>query len=163
MDMATETQREFIIDLINSSHTAFLITVCQQSKPHGRPMATAKAESDLNHLYFATQKSSGKVEDIQNNPNVFVGYSNATGSKWLSLTGQASISNDKALIHNLWSPIWKNWFEGPDDTNLVLIDLMPEHAEYWDSGSKLWSAVKLAYTAVTGKKTSDGENAAVKL
>jgi general stress protein 26 len=73
----------------------------------------------------------------------------------------ARIVEDRAKIGELWSPIWKTWFESPDDSKLSLIAVIPESAEYWDSGSQVCQMLKFAVAAVTGRALSEGENAHV--
>ena len=63
----------------------------------------------------------------------------------------------------MYTALWKDWFDGPDDPKLVLIAVTPEQAEYWDSHSRVITVAKMAFTAVTGKKTDMGEHAKVSL
>ncbi len=155
-------QKSQLKKIINDSHTAMMVTHGNGAL-HGRPMATAEVKEDLANLWFASQKDSGKVEELQSDDRVFLGYNNTSGSEWATVNGRGRIVTDRAKIKELWSPIWKNWFEGPDDPNLVLIEVEPDSAEYWDSGSKAIQMLKFAMTAVTGKKVDSGEHAKVGL
>ena len=157
----TDVQKtELLVKIINDATAAFLVTR-HGDHLHGRPMATAKVEGPLTSIWFASEKQSGKVEQIQADPHVYVGYTNHTGSEWASLNGTARIVDDKAKNKELWSPVWKNWFTGPEDPNMVLIEVKPSQAEYWDSGSRMVQMAKFAVTAVTGAKTDSGEHGKV--
>ena len=147
--------------IINAAHTAFLVTHSPAHGPHGRPMATAEVGEAIEQIWFASQRDSLKVEELEADNRVFLGYTVHT--KWATLTGRAKLVDDRAKAHELWSDVWKNWFAGPDDPNLVLIQVIPEQAEYWDGGSKIVQMLKFATTALTGAKTSAGSHASVKL
>ena len=62
------------------------------------------------------------------------------------------------MIHELWSPIDKAWFEqGEDDPNISVIKVIPTDGHYWDTkNGKLISMLKIAVAAVTGKETRPG-------
>ena len=154
----TDAQKgEHLVKIINDATAAFLVTR-HGNHLHGRPMATAKVEGPLRSIWFASERSSGKIEQIKADPNVYVGYTNHTGSEWASLNGTARVVDDKAKNKELWSPVWKNWFTGPEDPNMVLIEVSPAQAEYWDSGSRIVQLAKFAVTAVTGARTDDTEH-----
>jgi len=65
-------------------------TVHHHDHLHGRPMATAKLEGPLRTIWFASERSSGKIEQIKQNPNVYAGYTrypegqvpDRVGDKW---------------------------------------------------------------------------------
>ena len=164
MQNDTKEHRAKLHSIINGSGNAFMVTRSpSHTGLHGRPMATAKVDETLDTIYFATGKDSGKVEELQRDPRIFLGYANSTGSEWATINGSAKVVDDKSLNHKLWSPIWKNWFSGPDDPNLVIIAVKPETAEYWDQGSKALAMVKFAIAAVTGKHINEGDHANVTL
>jgi general stress protein 26 len=159
---SSSDQRKHLYKIVNDANSAFMVTH-HNGRMHGRPMQNAKVGDDATVIYFATQRRSGKVEEIERDSQVYLGYTNPTGSEWASVNGTARVVDNRAKIKELWSPVWKNWFEGPDDPNLVLIEVTPDTGEYWDNGSKALQLVKFAITAVTGKRLSEGEHAEVKL
>jgi general stress protein 26 len=124
-------------------------------------MATAKVEDDLSAIWFACQADSHVAEEVRADPRVYLGFTNHTGAEWASVNGRATIVTDRATIKALWSPMWKSWFDGPDDPRITLIRVDPTDAEYWDSGSRAVMLVKMAFAAVTGAKVSEGDHARV--
>jgi general stress protein 26 len=166
--MVTSTQkteaekREALMKVVKGAQTAFFVTESGGSL-HGRPMANAEVEKDLRHIWFATRRDSGKIAEIRQDQQVLLGYTNSTGSEWASVSGVATLVEDRAKVKELWNAFWKNWFDGPDDPNILLIRVSPNSAEYWDSGSKAITMIKLALAAVTGKRFDEGENERVKL
>ena len=159
--MATTDPIAAIRAIINAAHTAFLVTHNHATGPHGRPMATAQVGEKVEELWFASQRDTLKIEELGDDDHVFLGYTVHT--KWATLTGHARVVDDRAKAREVWSDVWKNWFSGPDDPNLVLIQVIPEQGEYWDGGSKVVQMIKFATTALTGVRTSPGAHAAVKL
>ena len=71
---------------------------------------------------------------------------------------QRTIITDKQSIKNKWSPIVKAWFpNGVDDPNIALLKVTPYDVYYWDAETgKMISFLKIAASAVTGKKLSEG-------
>jgi general stress protein 26 len=162
-DKTDGQKREMLGKIISDASAAFLVTRSGNKGLHGRPMATAKVEDDISALWFSCQKDSRVVGEIAADSRVYLGYTNHTGSEWASINGTASIVTDRAKIRELWSPLWKNWFDGPDDPKIALIRVEPQEAEYWDSGSRAVMLLKMAFAAVTGTKVSDGEHERVEV
>jgi general stress protein 26 len=159
--MSTTDPKAAIRAIINAAHTAFLVTHNKATGPHGRPMATAQVDEKVEELWFASQRDTLKIEELGDDDRVFLGYTVHT--KWATITGRGRIVDDRTKAKEIWSDVWKNWFSGPDDPNLVLIQVIPEQGEYWDGGSKVVQMLKFATTAITGAKTSPGAHASVKL
>ncbi len=53
------------------------------------------------------------------------------------------------------------FFDGPEDPKLILIAFDPREAETWTGPGRLVTGLKLAFTAITGKRTSIGEQRTV--
>lgn len=142
-------------DLLKSFSTAMMITRSGDRSIHGRPMHIAEISKD-GELYFATSLDSGKLRDIENDPDVTLIFQG--DSVFISLQGTAHLSTDPDLIDRLWSESWRVWFpEGKDDASLVILRIEPQDAEYWDnSGSE---GISYAMTAL--KAYIKGEQAVV--
>ena len=162
-ESATQKQRGKIVSMVNKIQTAMMVTRSGDGSMHGRPMATAEVTDELEAMYFATRRDSGKTAEIADDSHVCLGYVNASGSEWVSITGKATLVSDRRKAAELWRAEWKNWFEGPDDPQLLLIRVVPDEAEYWDAGSKALVMAKLAASAVTGKSFDMGGNERVSL
>lgn len=56
----------------------------------------------------------------------------------------------------------KAWYpDGPDDDGLVLLKVVADSAEYWDTPGRLATLVSYAKARVTGERYDGGENARV--
>jgi general stress protein 26 len=70
-----------------------------------------------------------QAADLDEDPHVNLSYYKDRTREWVSVSGVASVTRDRAKIHELWSPDWKAWFpqEGDDrhgtkdDPRMVLI------------------------------------------
>jgi general stress protein 26 len=125
--------------------------------PHSRPMS-AHTVRDENAFYFLADKRHHKDDDIRKFPTVCLAFADTGGQKYVSITGEASVSNDRAKIKELWSPWAKAWWSSPDDPNICLLKVIPTQAEYWDTPGKIISTVKMAAAAMTGSRPDIGKN-----
>ena len=156
-------KREHLRKIINGAHVGMMVTRAADGGMHGRPMANSQVTEDFAEIWFATSRSSAKVDELARDDRVFVGYGNGPGSEWAAVTGRARAVDDRAKIRELWEPMWKNWWTGPDDPELILLRFTPESTEYWDSGNKLVQLAKFAIGTVTGKDMTKDDNVKVKM
>ncbi len=123
-----------------------------------RPMATQEMGKD-GTLWFLTGEESHKVVELEKDPRVGLAYSDEGAESYVSVSGTARVTNDRALIRKFWNPFLKAWFDGPDDPNIRVIEVTPDTAEYWSTkGGKLVSLASVFLSAVTGKELEAGEN-----
>lgn len=127
-----------------------------------RPMA-AYPDRDGQVIYFLTDAASWKDEDIDRDPNVGLAFADTDGQKYVSLTGRATISNDRRKIRQLWSTPAKAWWESPDDPSIRVLMVRPKDAQYWDSPGTVVSYIKMVAAAVTDSRPAMGDNAKVRL
>jgi general stress protein 26 len=156
-------KREHLRKIINDSHSGMFVTRRPDGTMHGRPMANAQVGEDFGSLWFATSRSSAKASELRSDDHVFLGYNNSSGTEWAAVNGRGRVVDDRAKARELWEPMWKNWWDSPDDPELVLIEVTPESAEYWDMGNRLVAAVKFAIGTITGKDMTANHNQKVNL
>ncbi len=143
-------------DLLEGFDHAMLVSVAKDESLHARPMAIA--DSDGAMLRFATSDRSAKAAEVALHPRVSV-VMQGDGA-YLAISGTARIIDDREQVRTLWQSGWKVWFpDGPDDPHLVLIEIDPERAEYWDrTGARrlefLWEAGK---ALATGRRIPEDE------
>jgi general stress protein 26 len=126
-------------------------------KLRARPMS-AYLERDENAIYFLTDARRHKDEEIARDPNVNLSFANASDQKYVSVTGPAIVSNDRARIKELFSTPAKAWWNSADDPNIRVLKITPDDAEFWDSPGSVISYVKMAAAAVTGTRPDIGDN-----
>lgn len=146
-----------------------LVTYDEETGIRSRPMSVADRTGEAD-MWFSTAAPSDKVEEIRDNCEANVTF--ADGKHFVSLTGTASISNDRARIRQLYDKHWDAWFSGPDDPAIRLVHVKVKRGEYWDTsglqGLKfLWQAGKAILSSDESeradKKTDTDQHAEVKV
>jgi general stress protein 26 len=138
--------------LIKDIRVAMLTTVAQDGALRSRPMATADVEFD-GDLWFFTRASSPKTEELMDDQRVNVSFADGEESRYVSVSGRATLVRDRDKVRELWSPFHKAWFpEGKKDPDLALIKVTVDRAEYWDApASKMVHLAWLTRAALTGE------------
>ena len=138
------------------------ISICMLSTRDGeqirsRPMG-AYVRRQENAVYFLTDVRRHKDDEIQKFPNVCLAFADASGQKYVSMTGRAAVSNDRGKIRELFSTPAKAWWDSADDPNIRVLKVTPNDAEYWDSPGTVVSYIKMAAAAATGTRPDIGDN-----
>ena len=126
-------------------------------KLRARPMS-AYLDQGSNTICFLTDVRRHKDDEIARNPNINLSFADAGSQKYVSVSGTAVVSNDRARIKELFSTPAKAWWDSADDPNIRVLKISPEDAEFWDSPGTVISYVKMATAAVTGTRPDIGEN-----
>src|SRR6195952_4711005 len=153
-DTARDIDRAW--DLMKKIGFAMLVTR-DGDRLRARPMS-AHLELDENAIYFLTDARRHKDEEIARDPNVNLSFADTGAQKYVSVTGTAAVSNDRARIKQLFSTPAKAWWDSAEDPNIRVLKMSPEDAEFWDSPGTVISYVKMAAAAVTGPRPDIGEN-----
>jgi len=148
-------------DLMKKIGFAMLVTR-DGEKLRARPMA-AYLDRDSNAIYFLTDARRHKDEEIARSPEVNLSFADAGDQKYVSLSGRASISNDRAKIRELFSTPAKAWWDSAEDPNIRVLKVIPDDAEFWDSPGTVISYVKMVAAAVSNTRPNVGENRKVPL
>lgn len=149
-------------ELIKDIRICMMTTAGKDGSFDSRPMATQKTEFD-GTVYFLSRHESGKVHEIEEDSHVSLLYADTSDSKYVTAKGRASVSRDKAKIHELWNPMFKAWFPGgEDDPEISVLKVTVTEAQYWEaSSSKLVVGIKYLAAAVTGGEVRVGEHGVV--
>lgn len=127
-----------------------------------RPMS-ARPNRDEHAIYFLVDANGEKNAQIAQFPTVSLNFADTGGMKFASISGEASVSNDRAKIEELWTEFDKAWWDGKDDPDIRLLTVRPEDAEVWDSPGKLVAVAKMVTAAVTGAKPEFGDHGTARL
>lgn len=146
-------------ELIEDVDIAMLTTITPEGRLVSRPLDTQEVEFD-GDLWFATSADSGKIAEIKANPNVNVAYANPSKNIYVSVSGTASVLDDRAKLDELWSPAMKLLFpDGKDDPNIRLVKVEARTAEYWEGpGTAFGKALFFVTEAVTGEAAPRSDN-----
>jgi general stress protein 26 len=152
----TTRDTDRVWELMKKIGFAMLVTR-DGEKLRARPMS-AYLERESNTIYFLTDARRHKDEEIARNPNINLSFANASDQKYVSITGTAEVSNDRAKIKQLFSTPAKAWWDSAEDPNIRVLKITPDDAEFWDSPGSVISYVKMAAAAVTGTRPDLGDN-----
>jgi len=166
MDMANdlEAARDKLWSMIKS-HRFAMLTTRHDDALRSRPMTTIDSPGDESLWFFAAADSS-VAEELQRQPQVCLSYSDTSKPDFVSVSGDAVIVSDVAKKRSLWNKSVQAWFpEGAESPHVVLLEVRPQHAEYWDTASnKLVQLFSYARAAATGRPPRDlGEHRDVPL
>jgi len=163
MEDTRQESIEKVNDLIKDVQIAMLTTI-DGGTLRSRPMQTQEAEFD-GDLWFFTSTDTHKTDEIGKDNRVNVAYASPSDNTYVSVSGTASLVNDKEKIEELWNPILKAWFpKGLDDPTLILLKVSVEQAEYWDSASStVVQVVGFVKALVTGERADGGDHGKVNL
>jgi general stress protein 26 len=140
-----------------------MFTTWDGKRQRSRPMA-ATVKRDEHALYFLTDQGSEKVRQAEQFPFVTTTFADVGGNKFVSISGEATIEDDRAKIKELWTPFAKAWWPSPDDPAIRLVTIRPEDAELWDSPNRLIATAVMMTAAATGQQRPKlGDNARVDL
>jgi general stress protein 26 len=128
-----------------------MLTTRSADGMRARPMH-ALPDQNAGWIYFITDRQGAKEEEIRAAPEVCLAFAETGSNTYLSMTGRADLTHDRAKIGELWSAEAQAWWpKGPDDPDVRLLRFIPESAEYWDArGNSIIVAFKLTMARLTG-------------
>lgn len=147
---------EKLRELAEDARICMFITFTDERPLPSRPMALQQVDDD-GTLHFFSAASSHKNHELNASSEIQLYFCNNAQSEYLSIYGNAIVTQDRAKIHELWNAWVKTWFQnGPDDPDLTLISVTPLSCEYWDTKhNKTVQLIKMAASMLTGKTMDD--------
>jgi general stress protein 26 len=155
---------------IDEIDTAMMTTRRADGHLHSRAMANQKRAAGAD-LWFVCKEGSAKLADLSHDPHVCLSYYRDSNREWVSVSGIATISRDRAKIGELYEPDWQMWFDDegdprhgtPDDPRMVLIGVTIHAAEFLEvNKSKPVLLYELVKGWVTGTEPELGEMHSIK-
>jgi len=162
---STTKKLQDLYDLIDGIEIAMLTTRTADGSLVSRPMQTQARRAGTD-LWFMTVAESGKMDELRRDPHVNLGYYKDGSREYVSVSGRARVTQDRALIHQLYKPDWKAWLGdeggerngGPDDPRIALIEVEADSASYLKSNEpRLVSLFKVAKALATGTPPNVGD------
>jgi general stress protein 26 len=141
-------------ELIGHFRFGMLVSETGDGELRSRPMTilerrgvAAKGDSaGDSRLTFATGTDGELAADLARREQTCLTLQD--GARFVSLSCRAELSQDRARLHELWSPELAAWFpSGPDGDEVVLVDCHVTHAEFWDAGG----FARLSYAVEAGR------------
>jgi len=148
-------------ELIKDIRFAMLTHRHADGSLHAHPLTTQNRSLKPGEpLYFFVSKQSEVGQRLRADGNVCLSYADLKEDRWISVSGNATISEDMDTKKKLFNALSKAWFPGgAEDPDLELVEVRIVSAEYWDiKESKVTQLMKMATAAVTGNKPEMGEH-----
>lgn len=139
-----------------------MITTRHGEQLRSRPM-TPQQVTDGGDVWCFISSESDQAHEVAASPHVNASFED--GSSWVSLSGTAQLVQDQAKIDELWNSGANAWFpDGREATDLALLHVRADSAEYWDTpGGRVAAVVALVQSRLTGDRPDVGENDTVEL
>jgi general stress protein 26 len=160
-----KTELDKFYGLIEEIKVAMMTTRRPDGHLESRAMANQKQAAGAD-LWFVTAEGTGKLRDIAHDPHVNLAYYKTGSYEWVSASGVARVSKDRATIRELYEADWKAWFGADgdprhgtaDDLRIVLIGI-DVHAAVFLEVNKPKPVVlfELAKGWLTGARVEAGE------
>ena len=160
-----EKKLEELYGLIEGIGIAMFTTRRPDGYLVSRPMATQERAEGAD-LWFVTDVDSHKLDELEHDPHVNLAYYRDGTAEWVSVSGTARISQDRARIHELYRPDWRAWFGdqggerdgGPDDPRLALVLVDAHSVTYMKSNTpRPLVLFQVARGIVTGQPPRTGD------
>lgn len=166
MPESTPTAKKLdeLYELLDDMPTALMTTRRPDGMLVTRPMATQQRDA-VSDLWFVTDIHTHKIDELEADPHVSLGYYNDSSKEWVSVSGTATITQDREKIRELHAPDWNAWFSneggnkdgGPDDPRLALILIDAHTVTYMKAKhSKPVTLFKIAAGIATGTQPDVG-------
>ncbi|WEZ07344.1 pyridoxamine 5'-phosphate oxidase family protein [Priestia flexa] len=142
--MNKQEMMDKLSNLLDENRVGTLATVVNQ-KPNSRYMTFFKKDGDIT-LYTPTSIATHKGDEIDENGNVHIllGYSGeGYGDNYVEVSGIAKINDNQELKNRFWNDHMSQWFNGPDDTNYVLLEITPTHIKLMNEGKDTPTSISL--------------------
>ena len=155
-----KTDQEQLREIIKDIRFGMLTHRHEDGTLHSHPLTTMNRKIDEGAvLYLFVRRDTELDERLRRDGNVNVSYVDHDKDRYVSIAGQAGVSDDADTKQRLFNALTKAWFPGGwQDPNLELIEVKIGHAEYWNTReSKVTQLLKIATAAATGTQARMGE------
>src|SRR5262245_9734044 len=117
--------------LIEDIRIGMVTTLDSDGRFHARPLQTLEVEG-TEALWFFTDWSSPKVEELSHDRRASVGYADPAKGFFVAVSGACDLGRDPDKARKLWTTAQRAFYpQGPDDERLALLRIRMERVEYW--------------------------------
>src|SRR5690606_27796977 len=100
-NLTEEEARDRVWELAEDINICMFVT-WDGERQRARPLA-ANVEREDNAIYFLVDVDGMKDDQIERFPVVTLAFADNSGYKYVSITGEAVVTNDRAKIAELWT------------------------------------------------------------
>lgn len=146
---AKQDPKKQLWDEIDQVHAVMLGV--PETGQHMQPMAPM-ASREENRIWFFTKKDNDLVKAALAGKAHMCLVSDDQDYH-ACISGTLSENRSQQHIERFWSPVVGAWFEGKDDPDLTMLELIPDHAAIWASSD---SSIKFGWE-IAKANMSDSE------
>lgn len=112
----------------------FACTLAEDGTVNARLVQPGRLAEDWS-VRFMTLRSTRKVPEMESSGRLTLAYQYDPESAHVVLLGRPRIIDDVEAKRAVWSPEADRWFPGgPEDPDVVLVELATERIELWSGG-----------------------------
>lgn len=120
-------------EIIEAAKVCMMTTLSETGLLATRPMYVQEVDENA-HIWFFTSANTILVQQIRQNPNIQVTFSDIGNNRFLAATALAEEVVDIQKMKQLWNPSLRAWFPQDLETpGIILLKLTLQDAEYWES------------------------------
>ncbi|HWA01416.1 MAG TPA: pyridoxamine 5'-phosphate oxidase family protein [Caulobacterales bacterium] len=127
-----------------------------------RPMEAAPRQPE-NAVYFLTDVESAKGHQLAEDAHVCLAFAQPSEGRFLSVSGEARLLNDRPLIRALWKRDYAAFWTDAEDSSIRVIEFTPREAELWERPGGLVGAVAMIAARAVGETPDLGDQRKVDL
>ncbi len=139
-----------------------MFTSWDGEKQHQRPL-TAMPDKVTGVINFLVDAAGSRNWEVAKYPTVALAFMDTGKNEYLTIAGEASLSNDRARIAELFTPFAKAWWQSADDPAIRLLTVWPREAEIWEGPGKLVAGAIMLAAAATHRRPAVGDHGAVRM
>lgn len=157
MTTTTEGDVARLAELVSGIRFAMVVLPAADGALRGRPLTTQEIEDD-GSLWFMVSRTSDWAEALSGATPGNAVYADPDDQRWVSVSGTATLVDDRARIEAMWNPMYAAWFDSADDPDITLLRIDADTADYWDADANAivrW--VRMAKAVLTDARPDVGE------
>lgn len=156
--MITGVENQEIWEAIHDLDVAMLTTI-KNDKLHARPMLLTQ-DSYEGVLWFVSHESTAKCLEIVEEHQVCVTFSDERRGLYISLSGEARLNQNTAIIQSLWRPKLGLWLGcEQEDKALTVVEIDVFAGEYWHrKGGRLTNMYQIFKSQFTNEEIELAEH-----
>ncbi|MDO5722662.1 MAG: pyridoxamine 5'-phosphate oxidase family protein [Actinomycetaceae bacterium] len=159
------TDTATVIEIVESTPIHLITSTAEGGELVSQPMTAQdhKDRDELQQLHYVASRQSTLVDNVKaGRTQVNIAVQSSEG--FVSISGEASVTEDLADLKKWWSKSTDMWFDGgPEGGEAAVLTVTTDSAQFWSAESKVGTVLELIKSRFTGDKPDAGESETVNL
>lgn len=153
------TNSRSLDELLSPGDTLMVVTATG-GRMSSRPLTVARLDDDV--VRILVDATADWARPLSGEFDTHVAFTDDRDNTWVSMNGAGTISDDRALIDELWNPAAGSFFEdGKDTPGVAVLSIAVTDGEYWSTPSGRLGSLLTIVKAKLGDAESIGERGTV--